>query len=117
RDQLWTGADLVGLGVDSFSHVGGTHFQNEHNWDPYISRLNAGALPIYRALTPAPEERMIRELLLQFKLGHVNAGYFRAKFGVEIRERFAEALGRLREWGFLAIDGDELRLNRDGLLQ
>ena len=30
---------------------------------------------------------MIRELILQFKLGHVNAGYFQQKFGVEIRER------------------------------
>src|SRR4051812_32480758 len=56
RDSLWTGADLIGLGVASFSHVGWTHFQNEHNWDPYINRLNAGELPIYRALTPAPEE-------------------------------------------------------------
>jgi coproporphyrinogen III oxidase-like Fe-S oxidoreductase len=117
RDQLWTGADLVGLGVASFSHVGGTHYQNEHNWEPYISRLNSGELPIYRALTPTGEERLIRELILQFKLGHVNAGYFRRKFGVDIRERFADALGRLQEWGYLAIDGDDLRLNRDGLLR
>ncbi len=26
RDLLWAGADLVGLGVASFSHVGGTQF-------------------------------------------------------------------------------------------
>jgi oxygen-independent coproporphyrinogen-3 oxidase len=117
RDRLWTGADLVGLGVASFSHVGGTHFQNEHNWGPYIERLNAGELPIYRALTPTDEERMIRELILQFKLGHVNAGYFRQKFGVEIRRRFAGALDTLREWGFLEDHGEDLRLNRDGLLQ
>src|SRR5216684_1371018 len=117
RDRLWTGADLIGLGVASFSHVGGTHFQNEHNWGPYIDRLNAGELPIYRALTPTAEERMIRELILQFKLGHVNAGYFRRKFGVEIRSRFAEPLQTLREWGFLEDHGEELRLNRDGLLQ
>jgi oxygen-independent coproporphyrinogen-3 oxidase len=117
RDRLWTGADLVGLGVASFSHVGGTHFQNEHHFEPYISRLNAGELPIYRALTPTPEERMIRELILQFKLGRVNAGYFRQKFGVELRDRFASELNALQEWGFLTLHGDELRLNRDGLLQ
>jgi oxygen-independent coproporphyrinogen III oxidase len=117
RDQLWTGADLVGLGVASFSHVGGTHYQNEHNWDPYITKLSEGRLPIYRGLTPATEERVIRELILQFKLGHVNAGYFRRKFGVQIADRFGEALKRLREWGYLTIEGDDLRLNRDGLLQ
>jgi oxygen-independent coproporphyrinogen-3 oxidase len=117
RDRLWTGADLIGLGVASFSHVGGTHFQNEHHWGPYIDRLNAGELPIYRALTPTVEERMIRELILQFKLGHVNAGYFRRKFGVEIRGRFAEPLHTLREWAFLEDHGEDLLLNRDGLLQ
>src|SRR5205085_855194 len=52
RDRLWTGADLVGLGVASFSHVGGTHCQNEHHFELYITHLNEGRLPIYRALTP-----------------------------------------------------------------
>lgn len=117
RDQLWTGADLIGLGVASFSHVRGTHYQNQHNWEPYLAALNEGRLPIYRALTPASEERLIRELLLQFKLGHVSAGYFQEKFGVSIRERFADALARLQEWGYLQVAGDELRLNREGLLR
>jgi oxygen-independent coproporphyrinogen-3 oxidase len=103
RDHLWRGADLIGLGVASFSHVGGTHYQNEHNWGPYIEPLEAGRLPIYRALTPTDDERLIREFVLQFKLGHLNAGYFQEKFGVDVRERFAEPLQRLREWGFLEI--------------
>src|SRR5579871_3775135 len=34
RDLLWSGADMVGLGVASFSHVGGVHFQNLHDFDP-----------------------------------------------------------------------------------
>jgi oxygen-independent coproporphyrinogen III oxidase len=117
RDRLWMGADLVGLGVASFSHVGGTHYQNEHNWEPYLRRLQAGELPIHRALTPTGEERLIRELILQFKLGHVDAGYFRRKFNVELEPRFREALERIREWGYLTIEGDQLRLNREGLLQ
>ena len=36
---------------------------------------------------------------------------------MEIRERFAGPLNTLREWGFLTEAGDELRLNRAGLLQ
>jgi len=117
RDRLWTGADLVALGVASFGHIQGTHYQNEHDWDPYLRRLRAGELPVYRALTPSPEERLIRELLLQFKLGRVDAGYFRKKFGAEIRERFSEALETIADWGFLEGEGDEIRLNREGLLQ
>jgi len=117
RDRLWTGADLIGLGVASFSYVGGTHYQNQHNFEPYVSSLANGTLPIYRALTPTAEERLIRELILQFKRGHVNTRYFARKFGVEIHERFAEALNTLRGWGYLQDDGDELRLNREGLLR
>jgi oxygen-independent coproporphyrinogen-3 oxidase len=117
RDQLWSGADLLGLGVASFSHVGGTHYQNEHNFEPYVSRLEKGELPIYRGLTPTDEERLIRELILQFKLGHLNAGYFRQKFGVELLSRFPEAFAHLRDQGYLTVEGDELRFNREGLLQ
>ena len=116
RDKLWTGADLVGLGVASFSHVGGTHFQNEHNFGPYVARLNQGELPIYRALTPTSEESMIRELILQWKLGHVSPAYFQSKFGVDIRTRFKPAWDKMHNWGYLAENGKDLRLNREGLL-
>jgi oxygen-independent coproporphyrinogen III oxidase len=117
RDLLWTGADLVGLGVASFSHVGGTHFQNEHEFVPYVQKLREGTLPIYRALTPTSEERLIRELILQMKLGQVNRAYFQNKFGVDIQQRFAGPLRLLEERRFLSLEDGILRLNRDGLLQ
>jgi oxygen-independent coproporphyrinogen-3 oxidase len=117
RDLLWTGADMIGLGVASFSHINGTHFQNEQNWDPYIDRLHRGEFPIYRALTPNDEERMIREFILQMKLGHVRTEYFARKFGVDVRQRFAAPLGHLKDGGFLRMGPDDLLLNRDGLLQ
>jgi oxygen-independent coproporphyrinogen-3 oxidase len=117
RDLLWTGADMVGLGVASFSHVGGTHFQNESDWAPYIAKLHDGQLPIHRALTPTQEERMIRELILQMKLGHVHRAYFHDKFGVDIQQRFADSLSDLQDRGYLALDNNDVRLNRDGLLQ
>jgi len=117
RDSLWRGADLIGLGVASFGHIGGTHFQNQADFEPYMASLREGRLPIYRALTPTDEERLIRELALQFKLGRVSRSYFDRKFGVDLLVRFAEPLARLREWGMLTVDGDWLRLTREGLLQ
>jgi len=117
RDSLWQGADLIGLGVASFSHVGGTHFQNQHEFEPYVAKLREGRLPVCRALTPTADERLIRELVLQFKLGRVSRSYFESKFGVDILKRFEEALATLKDGGFLLLDGDWLRLTRDGLLQ
>ena len=117
RDSLWRGADLIGLGVASFSHIGGTHFQNQHDFESYVAALQQGRLPIYRALTPTPDERLIRELVLQFKLGKVSRAYFERKFGVDIATRFAEVLARLESCGVLGRNGDWLELTRDGLLQ
>lgn len=117
RDSLWQGADLIGLGVASFSHIGGTHFQNQHDFEPYLAALREGQLPIYRALTPTSDERLIREIVLQFKLGRISRSYFQKKFGVDILSRFAEPIATLKSWGALLIEGDVLRLTRDGLLQ
>lgn len=117
RDLLWTGADMIGAGVASFSHAGGVHFQNEHELARYAARLREGALPIYRALPISAEERMIREFILQMKLGRVGDGYFRKKFGVEIEQRFAGPLAKLRGLGMIQPEGGEVRLTREGLLQ
>jgi len=117
RDSLWQGADLIGLGVASFSHVGGTHFQNQQDFEPYVARVREGRLPIFRALTPTAEERLIRELVLQFKLGRISRAYFERKFGVDIRTHFAPALATLATGGFLKFEGDWLCLTREGLLQ
>jgi oxygen-independent coproporphyrinogen-3 oxidase len=117
RDSLWQGADLVGLGVASFSHVGGTHFQNQHDFEPYMAALRQQMLPLARALTPTPEERMIRELVLQFKLGRVSKTYFQNKFGVDLEERFAPQLELFQAWGVLETNGDWLCLTLHGLLQ
>jgi oxygen-independent coproporphyrinogen III oxidase len=117
RDSLWQGADLIGLGVASFSHVGGTHFQNEHDFEPYVARLRQGQLPHYRALTPTAEERLIRELVLQFKLGRISRAYFQQKFGVDVLAKFAEPVALLTAQGALTVEGHSLRLTREGLLE
>ena len=117
RDYLWTGADMVSLGVASFGHLHGTHYQNEKDIGPYEERLARGELPVHRALAMSSEERMVRELILQFKLGRLDCGYFRRKFAVEVLSQFAEPLARLCAAGFMAIQGDSVVVSRQGLLR
>ncbi|MDA0205725.1 MAG: coproporphyrinogen-III oxidase family protein [Acidobacteria bacterium] len=117
RDLLWTGADLVGVGVASFSHVGGVHYQNEADVGPYLAKVNKGEFPIYRALKPTEEERMIRELILQMKLGRVQPEYFQDKFGVDVGERFAAPVGKLSGEGYMKAGPEIWQLSRNGLLQ
>ena len=59
---------------------------------------------------------MIREFILQMKLGRVELGYFREKFGVDIGSRFAAQLEHLSAEGLLNVTDREVRLTRDGLL-
>ncbi len=117
RDKLWAGADLLSLGVASFGHFSGTHYQNHHDFETYVGKINAGELPIFRALTPTDDEKLIREFILQLKLGRVSSDYFQKKFGVDPRKRFAAPLQTLNDWGFGKVEGDTVSLNREGLLQ
>jgi oxygen-independent coproporphyrinogen-3 oxidase len=117
RDRLWAGADLLALGVSSFGIIHGTHYQNEHDSGPYLARVREGKLPVYRALTPTAEERLVRELVLQLKLGRVSRRYFEQKFGADIRERFAAPIESLAGRGMLSVDGDRIALTRAGLLR
>ena len=117
RDELWRGADMIALGVASFGHVAGHHFQNEKDNGPYFGRLDAGALPIHRAYRLSEEERLIREFALQLKLGHANVSYFRDKFDVDLRKRFEGPLGILEEEDYALVNGSDVRLTREGLLR
>jgi oxygen-independent coproporphyrinogen-3 oxidase len=118
RDRLWQGADLAGLGVASFGHINGVHMQNLDTWEAYSAKIREGALPLSRAYRPDQDERLIRELVLQLKLGRVRPAYFAGKYGADILQRFDEPLRSLRDDGFLAeASRDAVSLTRAGLLR
>jgi len=117
RDSLWHGADMIGTGVASFSHVSGIHYQNVDQWEDYMGKLQAGELPLGRALTPTAHERLIRELILQLKLGTIPVGYFRDKFGTDILQEFSPAFDKWQAEELLTVHGDRIDLTRAGLLQ
>ena len=75
-------------------------------------------MPLNRAFRPSADERLIRELVLQLKLGSVRPAYFHDKYGVDVLDRFAAALASLRADGHLmAADAGQIALTRDGLLR
>lgn len=117
RDGLWHGADMLGVGVASFSHVGGVHFQNDHDFDSYIDIVETGTLPVHRALELSADEKLIREFILQLKLGRVALSYFSDKFGVDVRVRFATQLDKLAGQGHLEVADDAILVPRSSLLQ
>ena len=117
RDRLWAGADMVALGVASFGHLGGIHYQNLTHIDQYCDSVDKAESVVRRALLTSDEERFVREMILQWKLGRVCPSYFREKFGIDLMERYGPVLEEWKDAGDLEVGEDELRLSRDALLR
>jgi len=118
RDNLWAGSDLLATGVASFGHISGVHYQNNTEWGDYTRPLlEEGVLPLKRAYTPTPHQRLIREMILLLKKGRLDAGYFRQKFGAEIVEQWSDVWQQYQQDELVTIDGDQIELTRAGLLR
>ncbi len=117
RDAVWRGADMLGTGVASFSHLGGVHYQNLDGFEEYAAALETGRLPLGRAMEPSPRELLIRELVLQLKLGRLDGSYFFQKFGLDVLQEFKPAFESLEREGHAQLAPGSVRLTRQGLLR
>ena len=117
RDMLWEGSDLVALGVASFGHLSGLHYQNAPHWDDYLAAVEGGRLPIARGLVPTKRELLVRELVLGLKKGALDVERLRRKFGVDPLAEWAGAWRGLADEGFLDAVAPRPVLSRRGLLQ
>ena len=116
-DALWHGGDMIGLGVSSFSYFGGVNFQNAHNFEEYVRILKTDKLPLLRAVSLTPKQRLIREMILQLKTGALDVRYFLDKFGVDVWQEFQPVYDRLRKEGLLDRNNGNVTLSRRGLLE
>ncbi len=115
QDEQYRGADLVGIGASSFSYLAGVHHQNLSALPAYLSAVRENRLPLWRGYALDDEERFVRELVLQLKLGAIDCEQFVAKFGSDPLEVFGDRLEAFRGRGWLTIDGTKLILTRAGL--
>jgi oxygen-independent coproporphyrinogen-3 oxidase len=91
--------------------------QNLDTFEAYCSAVQAGQIPLARALRPTAEERLIREFVLQLKLGSVRPSYFAAKYGVDVLDRFQAPLRSVVDDGYASLEPDRIVLSREGLLR
>ena len=117
RDMLWEGSDLAALGVASFGHLSGVHYQNDAHWDGYLGDVEAGRLPIRRGLAATRRELLIRETVLGLKKGRLDVDRLRRKYGVDPLAEWSGQWRALEAAGHLAAREPDPVLSRDGLLQ
>ncbi len=117
QDAQYHGADLVGIGASAFSHLGGVNQQNLASLAAYLDAGARGQPPFFRAYELSERERLVRELILQLKLGGVERRYFREKFRTDVVESFAVPLDEARRRGWLTIGDEAITLTREGLVR
>jgi len=117
QDSQYRGADLVGAGASAFSYLSGVHHQNLASVRDYSTCLGRGDLPLYRAHALSADEQMVRQFVLQLKLGGCRTGAFRRSFDVDPLERFAQPLSHFEGLGWVEADADAVRVTREGLLR
>lgn len=118
RDHLWRGSDLLATGVASFGHLQGIHYQNQPEWQDYLSSLlDRGELPLYRAMRPTPHQLLIREMILQLKRGWLDPQYFRDKFAVDILREWQQVWHQYDQAGWTVCSAERIELTRQGLLR
>ena len=117
REALWRGADMFGTGVASFGHVNGVHIQNVDTWEAYIEKLQKGELPLGRAFPTTERDRLVREVVLLLKTGHLDVAYFQDKYGVDVRDAFRPAFDKLATEGWLTVGETGIDCTKDGLIQ
>jgi oxygen-independent coproporphyrinogen-3 oxidase len=108
---------MIGIGVSSFSHFGGVNFQNAHNFEEYLRLLNEDRLPLLRAVSLTPKQRLIREMVLQLKTGWLDTSYFERKFGVDVWKEFRPVYEALEEKRLLERQNGTIALTRRGVLE
>ncbi len=117
RDALWRGADMVPLGVSSFGTLGGVHLQNDKRRESWRAEVAAGRLPLQRACRTTADDRLIRELVLQLKLGALDPRLLSQKHGVDVLTRFAAPLAELASQGLLSVTPERLAWSWPALMQ
>ncbi|TWT82056.1 Oxygen-independent coproporphyrinogen-III oxidase 1 [Planctomycetes bacterium CA13] len=117
RDNLWQGADLLATGIASFGHASGVHYQNVAELEQYLSTVESGNLPLGRGFVPTDHQRLVREMILLLKRGHLEVDYFQNKFGVNILDHWRGPWDAYVDEGLVEIDGNTIRLTREGLLR
>ena len=117
RDALWHGGDMIGIGVSSFSHFGGVNYQNAHNFEEYMRILNEDRLPLWRAVSLTPKQRLIREMVLQLKTGELDIAYFQKKFSADVWQEFLPVYESLASDDLLKRENGAIRLTRRGVLE
>ena len=115
NENYWANGEYVGLGVGAASYQGGERSVHTKNFDAYVEAALAGnAVPAERErLSPAAALGEAVMLGLRTAQG-VDLAAFKERYGIEVAERYRDAIAGFVEHGLVVIDARRMALTRKG---
>lgn len=113
--KYWTGAPYSAFGVSAAGYDGESRWSNTRNLNEYLSRIERGESPVAEREAIDEDMRQSEALFLGLRLSDgIDMDAHRARFGVDVAERYGQDLDRLRRAGLVELSDGRLRIARAG---
>ncbi len=118
NSKYWNYAPVYGFGCSAHSHDGGAHrWANERDARRYTELIESKSDAVTERTALSMDETQAEAIFLGLRLMRGLAlQAHEARYGVDVRARYAEDLARLQEAELIVFDGDYLKLTRRGTL-
>jgi oxygen-independent coproporphyrinogen-3 oxidase len=115
--KYWTDGEWLGFGCGAHGTVDGVRTKNVSGIDEYIERVANGAPVASEVRRMDATERLGDVLFTGLRLtSGINLETVRARYGVDVWERYRADLARFVDAGLLRHEGSRLALTRGGML-
>lgn len=116
--KYWTGAPYFGFGCSAHSYDGEMQrWSNERDAARYTKLITNGSSPILETIELSRRDVQAESMFLGLRLMRgLDVRDFESRFGADPRVTYRNDLAKFGEAGLIELDGDLIRLTRDGAL-
>lgn len=115
--KYWQDGEWLAFGCGAHGTLAGVRSKNVSGTEDYIVRVTSGGDPVSERRRLSANERVEDALFTGLRLvDGIDLDAFRARYGVDVWEKYGPSLQPYVDAGWLVRDGSRLRLTRAGML-
>src|SRR5262249_37242371 len=115
--KYWTDGAWIGFGCGAHSTEGGIRWKNVADTEEYLDCLRRKVSPVLEVRRMTVDECVGDALFTGLRLNEgIDPHAIKARYGVDVLERYSEALAPFADAGLLDTTSGRLRLTRRGML-
>jgi putative oxygen-independent coproporphyrinogen III oxidase len=115
--KYWTDGNWLAFGAGAHGTDDGVRWKNVAGTEDYINRVTNGVTPVSERRVLTREERLEEALFTGLRLSAgIDAEAAGRRYGVDVLQKYGDALQPFIDARYLVREGGRLRLTRDGML-